>query len=84
MSDDGGDAFISNREAFSNVIRGIEPLMVKPYEKPMNPNRTSVIVNKEYFRIQIRESTNYMSSVHLQQNWESPLDSYVHKKRKMR
>ena len=50
----------------------------------MNPNRTSVIVNKECFLIRIRESTNCMSSVHLQQNWESPLDSYVHKKRKMR
>ncbi len=48
----------------------------------MNPNRTSVIVNKECFLIRIRESTNCMSSVHLQQNWESPLDSYVHKKRK--
>ena len=36
------------------------------------------------FLIRIRESTNCMSSVHLQQNWESPLDSYVHKKRKMR
>ena len=40
----------------------------------MNPNRTSVIVNKECFLIRIRESTNCMSSVHLQQNWESPLD----------
>ncbi len=46
--------------------------------------RTSVVVNKEYFLIRIRENTNCMLLVHLQQNWESPLDSYAHKKRKMR
>ena len=39
---------------------------------------------KEYFLIRIRENTNCMLLVHLQQNWESPLDSYAHKKRKMR
>ena len=56
----------------------------KPYEEPMNPKRTSVVVNKEYFLIRIRENTNCMLLVHLQQKWESPLDSYAHKKRKMR
>ena len=38
----------------------------------MNPKRTSVVVNKEYFLIRIRENTNCMLLVHLQQNWESP------------
>ena len=47
----------------------------------MNPKRTSVVVNKEYFP----DSNTGKYKLHvisaLQQNWESPLDSYAHKKK---